>query len=822
MRFPSAFLTASLIVTVAAADDLAVYPPAVVLTGPQAGAQLSAFDATAGRATAERTAAAKYTSADPRIATVDASGFVKPTGNGETTLSVTHGGRTTSVPVKVAKYETPRERSFANHIQPILVRAGCNSGACHGALAGKGGFKLSLRGYDSDADHFAMTRQALGRRIDREEPDASLLMKKATRAMPHGGGKRFAKDSENGKVLRDWIAGGAKEPKPTDATLEAIEVFPPRLLVKPKDAFRVTVFGRYSDGTVEDVTRWAKYTSSEETVATVDEDGAVAVVGHGETAIAVLFGSRVVTATVTVPFADPVPDSAFANAAKNNFIDGPILDKLKLLRLPPSPGCTDAEFVRRAFLDACGILPKSAEIDAFLADKAGDKRTKLIDALLARPEYVDYWSHKWSDLLLISTRKLSQPSVWGFHRQIRTGVADNKPWDEFARDILTASGSTLSTGSGYFVLHKDVSDLVESTALTFLGTSITCARCHNHPLEKWTQDQYWQMANLFGRVGLKHGDRPGEVLVRSLDSGDALHLRRGVAMPPTPLGGKPMPADSVRDRRAYFADWLTQPDNPFFARAVVNRVWKNYMGRGLVESEDDLRDTNPPTNSELLDALTKDFVGHKFDLKHLMRAIMNSAAYRRSSKPLPGNADDDRFYSRYLLRRLTAEVILDAYSDIAGVPTEFGQLSIGSSGGTATSALYPPGTRAMQLPDSQPVSRFLDAFGRAERSQTCSCEVTKDSSVTQALHLNNGQTLNDKLRDKNSVVNRWLADKLDDGEIVKRLFLSALARAPTATEGKSLTSALAEARKESPTAHREAVEDAIWAVLTGKEFLFNH
>lgn len=283
-----------------------------------------------------------------------------------------------------------------------------------------------------------------------------------------------------------------------------------------------------------------------------------------------------------------------------------------------------------------------------------------------------------------------------------------------------------------------------------------------------------------------------------------------------------MPADSVRDRRAYFADWLTQPDNPFFARAVVNRVWKNYMGRGLVESEDDLRDTNPPTNSELLDALTKDFVGHKFDLKHLMRAIMNSAAYRRSSKPLPGNADDDRFYSRYLLRRLTAEVILDAYSDIAGVPTEFGQLSIGSSGGTATSALYPPGTRAMQLPDSQPVSRFLDAFGRAERSQTCSCEVTKDSSVTQALHLNNGQTLNDKLRDKNSVVNRWLADKLDDGEIVKRLFLSALARAPTATEGKSLTSALAEARKESPTAHREAVEDAIWAVLTGKEFLFNH
>jgi len=822
MRSSLALLIAALLSPLAAAGELAVYPPAVALTGPQAGAQLGAFDSIAGRATAELTASAQYASENPRIATVDAKGLVKATGNGDTSIAVTHGGRTTKVPVNVARFETPRERSFANHIQPILMRVGCNSGACHGALAGKGGFKLSLRGYDSDADHFAITRQALGRRVDREEPDASLLLKKATRTMPHGGGTRFAKDSENAKILREWIAGGANGPKATDASLEKIEVYPPRLLVKPKDAFRVSVFARYSDGTVEDVTRWAKYTSSEETVATVDEDGAVAVAGHGQTAIAVLFGSRVVTATVTVPFANAVPDAAFATAAKNNFIDGPILDKLKLLRLPPSPECADAEFIRRAYLDTCGILPKPAEVDAFLAEKGSDKRAKLIDALLARPESVDYWTHKWSDLLLISTRKLSQQSVWGFHRHVRSSVADNKPWDEFARAILTSSGSTLSTGSGYFVLHKDVSDLAESTALTFLGTSITCARCHNHPLEKWTQDQYWQMANLFSRVGLKNGDRPGEVLVRSLDSGDALHLRRGVAMAPTPLGGKPIPADGEKERRAYFADWLTEPGNPFFAKAIVNRVWKNYMGRGLVEAEDDLRDTNPPTNAELLDALTKDFVEHKFDLKHLMQAILNSAAYQRSSKPVPGNADDDRFYSHYLLRRLTAEVILDAYSDIAGVPTDFGQVSIGSSGGTANSVLYPAGTRALQLPDSQLVSRFLDAFGRAERSQTCSCEVAKDSSVSQALHLNNGKTLNDKLRDKNSVVNRWLADKLDDGEIVKRVFRLALARPPTSAEAKTLTAALGEARKETPVAHREAVEDVIWAVLTGKEFLFNH
>ncbi len=822
MRFPISCLALAFAGSLATAGELVVYPSAVTLTGPRASAQLSAFDSVGGRATASVTESAKFTSGDPKIAVADANGVLKAVGNGETTIAVEHTGRTVKLPVRVVRFETPKVWSFGNHIQPILVRAGCNSGACHGALAGKGGFKLSLRGYDSDADHFAMTRQAVGRRVDREEPAASLLTKKATRAVPHGGGTRFAKGSENDEILKDWITKGAAGPMGTDATLAKIEAFPPRSLLKPKDALRVTVFAHYSDGVVEDVTRWAKFTSSEETVATVDEDGAVSVVGTGETAIAVLFGSRVATATVTVPFANTVDDAVFAGTARNNYIDGPILDKLRLLRVPPSPAGSDAEFIRRAYLDTCGILPKPAEIEKFLADAAKDKRVTLIDALLNRPEYVDYWTHKWSDLLLISTRKLSQPSVWGAHRYVRASVADNRPWDEFARGLLTASGSTLSTGAGYFVLHKDVSDLAESTALTFLGTSITCARCHNHPLEKWTQDQYWQMANLFSRVGLKNGDRAGEVLVQSLGSGDALHLRRGIAMAPTPLGGKPLSVDSPQDRREYFADWLTEPTNPFFAKAIVNRVWKNYMGRGLVEAEDDLRDTNPPTNAELLDALAKDFVEHKFDLKHLMRMILNSAAYQRSSKPVAGNADDDRFYSHYLLRRLSAEVILDAYSDIAGVPTPFGRLTLGTSGGTSESKLYPAGIRAMQLPDSQLVSQFLDAFGRAERSQTCSCEITKDSSVTQALHLNNGQTLNEKLRDKNSVVAKWLVDKLDDGDIVKRIFQLALARAPSAAEAKTLMAALAEARWESPAALRETIEDAVWAVLTGKEFLFNH
>jgi hypothetical protein len=364
-----------------------------------------------------------------------------------------------------------------------------------------------------------------------------------------------------------------------------------------------------------------------------------------------------------------------------------------------------------------------------------------------------------------------------------------------------------------------VTALTETTALTFMGTSITCARCHNHPLEKWTQDQYWSMANLFSQVAMKNGDRPGEVTVQSEPSGDVLHPRRGMPMPAAPLDGQA--AAAHQDRRRSFADWLTAPGNPFFARAVVNRVWRNYLGRGLVEAEDDLRQTNPPSNEELLDALAKDFIAHQYDLKHLMRTIMNSAAYQRSSVAAPGNKTDDRYYSRYFIRRLPAEVVLDAYSAITKVPTAFAKLQVGSTGGTAATADYPLGTRALQLPDTQLVSQFLDAFGRPERGQTCSCERQQESSVAQALHLNNGQTLNDKLRDKKSRVEDWLAERINDPEVIRRLYLLALCRQPTPEEQKHFITVMAEAARDPSTSRREALEDLFWAVLTGREFLFN-
>lgn len=721
------------------------------------------------------------------------------------------------VPMRADEVSTP---SFRNHVIPILTRLGCNSGACHGALAGKGGLKLSLRGYAPTEDHFVLTRQANARRVNRQEPAHSLMLLKPTLALPHGGGQKLLVDSPEYKVLADWIASGASAPSDKDPRVERIEVTPKESVLKPKDTLQVRVKAMYTDGHTEDVTRWAKFVSSEDLVAGVDENGLATVQGHGEAAISVLFSNQVASLRITSPLAEPVDPKLYAQSPRHNFIDELVLKKLQSLRIPPSPQCTDEEFIRRAYLDAAGILPTPEEQRKFLKDQRPDKRARLIDSLLERPEFVDYWTYKWSDLLLISSRKLPQPAMRAFYQYVRQNVADNKPWDEFARGILTAQGSNLQNGAAnYFVLHKEISDLTESTTVTFLGMSITCARCHNHPLEKWTQDQYWGLANLFSRVGIKNGDRGGEFFVQSLADGDVLHLRRGVPMPPTPLDAKP--AAAGKDRREVFAQWLTTPDNPYFARATVNRVWRNFMGRGLVEAEDDLRQTNPPSNEELFDALAKDLVAKKYDVKSLMRTIMTSAAYQRSSASLPANKSDDRYYSRYLIRRLPAEVVLDAYSDLSKVPTAFDKVTIGQSGGDSPTGDYPLGTRALQLPDTQLVSQFLDAFGRPERGQTCSCERQQESSVTQALHLNNGQTLNDKLRDKKSRVEEWLKEDVSDQEAIRRVFELALCRAPNAEEQGRFSKILAEARQDGQTTRREMIEDLFWSVLTGREFLFN-
>src|SRR5262245_6778769 len=417
--------------------------------------------------------------------------------------------------------------SFRNQVLPILTRIGCNSGACHGALAGKGGLKLSLRGYAPADDYFVLTRQANARRVNLSEPAKSLMLLKPTLALAHGGGQKLEVNSPEYRLLADWIAHGAPGPSEKDPRIQRIEVTPVEKVLKPKDTLQVQVRAYYSDGHSDDVTRWAKFSSSEDLVAGVDENGLAKVLGHGEAAISVWFSNMVASMRIVSPLAEPVAAKIFAQSPRHNFIDALVLMKLEALRIPPSPQCSDEEFTRRAFLDAAGILPTPDEQTKFLVSK---QRTKLIDELLNRSEFVDYWTYKWCDLLLISSRKLPQPAMRAFYQYVRQSVADNKPWDQFARGILTAQGSNLQNGAAnYFVLHKDVTDLTESTSVTFLGMSITCARCHNHPLEKWTQDQYWAMANLFSRVGIRNGDRTGEVSVQSQTDGDVLHPRRGFA-----------------------------------------------------------------------------------------------------------------------------------------------------------------------------------------------------------------------------------------------------------------------------------------------------
>ena len=698
--------------------------------------------------------------------------------------------------------------SFRNQVIPVLTKMSCNQGACHGALAGKNGFKLSLRGYDPDADYDTLTRQAVGRRVSLADPAASLILQKASFGIPHGGGKRFAKDSLEYKILYDWIAGGAPPPMAADPDVVSLEVTPASAVLQPGAEQQLTVRAKYSNGKIEDVTRWVKYNSNSDAVATVNETGKVKMIGTGEVAITLYYQSRVLYSRLTVPFANLVEPAAYAKFERRNFIDDLALAKWKALHLAPSGPVTDSGFLRRAFLDAAGILPTAEEVELFLADKSPDKRAKIIDQLLERDEFVDYWAYKWSDLLLVSSRKLRTNTMWSFYYWIRDSVKQNKPWDQFARDIFTASGSNRENGAlNYFVLHKDPILLSENATQAFLGQRLTCARCHNHPLEKWTQKQYYQLANLFARVGVKNGPEGGESIVFAKTTGDVIYPRLLKPLAPTPLDGEAMPLDSLEDRRVPFAKWLTDKKNPYFGRNIVNRVFGNFMGRGLVDPIDDLRATNPASNEEMLAALTKDFIDHGYDIKRLIRTVMNSGIYQLSSEANATNTNDNVFYSKYIVKRLPAEVILDAMSQVTGSPTSF--------------TGYPAGTRAMQLPDSQVVSQFLASFGRPPRQICDASERSSDPSIPQALHVINGDTLNRKLSAADGYPALLVKLGLSDKRIVEHMYLSAFSRYPSESESESLAALLKKSRANKEE-RKQAVEDMMWATLTGKEFLFNY
>ena len=708
--------------------------------------------------------------------------------------------------------------SFRNHVQPVLAKAGCSSGACHGAAAGQGGFKLSLRGDDDEGDWKSITRSALGRRIVLSDPARSLLLLKPTGAVPHKGGTRFEVGSLEYKILSEWIAAGTPPPKADDARITKLEVSPEHATLKPGDAQQLTVKATFSDGLVQDVTRWAKFTDANASVTTVDESGNVRVAGFGEGAITAWFLSRIAIATITAPYTNKVPPDVFTKVPRRNFIDDEVIAKLRELNIPPSPRATDEVFIRRAFLDTIGVLPTAEEVRVFLADTSSSKRDRLIDSLLARPEFVDYWSYKWSDLLLVNSERLRPAAMWSYYNWIRNNVAANTPWDRFVRELVTARGSTLENGAAnFYALHEDPPNMAETTSQAFLGMSINCAKCHNHPMEKWTNDEYFGFANLFARVRSKTGGGDGEKIIFAASEGNINQPLTGRPQKPKPLDGHALSIDDPNDRRAALADWLTSRDNTYFARAIVNRVWANFYGVGLVEKVDDLRITNPASNEKLLSAAANFLADQKFDLKALMRAILQSETYQRSSVALPENAADQRFYSRYYPKRLMAEVLLDAYAQATGVPTEF-RLDLRNQN-RGIGEKYPAGLRALQLPDTRAFSYFLETFGRPDRLKTCECERTAEPSMSQALHIANGDTVNKKLAAKNSIVAKLLNAKVSDEKLIDEACLTSLSRLPAATEKERFLKALAGTKDAE---RRTALEDIFWAMLSSREFLFNH
>jgi hypothetical protein len=661
-----------------------------------------------------------------------------------------------------------------------------------------------------------------GRRIELAAPAQSLLLTKPTAATPHKGGKRFEPLSRDYRVLAGWLTQGAPAPADSDAKLASLEVLPAHSVLRVGAEQHLLVRATYSDGRVEDVTDWAKFSSADETVASVDETGKASVVGAGEGSVAVWFSSRIVMARITVPFGNPADPQLYASAPRRNFIDDLGLAQLAELRLPPSRRTTDEEFVRRVYLDTIGVLPAPAEVSSFLAETAPDKRDRLIERLLSRSEFVDYWTYRWADVFLVNGKLLRPEAVKAYYNWLRGNVAANASWATLARQIVTAQGESTQNGAtNFYAVHQDPETMAENVSQTFLGLSINCAHCHNHPLEKWTNDQYYAFANLFARVRAKgwggdtrSGDGLRTVYVEA--RGDLIQPRTGRPQPPAPLDGAVVDPESTRDRREELANWLTSKDNKLFSRAIANRVWAAFFGRGLVDPVDDLRSSNPASNEPLLDAISDYLVQHDFDLKALMRVILQSETYQRSSEVLPANRGDSKYFARYYPRRLMAEVLHDAICGVTKIPSKFETIDL-SDGSTEKTAFYPDGTRATQLYDSAVSSYFLSTFGRNKREITCECERSNQPSLVQVLHLSNGTTLNEKLTKSGGLLDAWMTSAKPDAALIDEGYLAALCRQPTAAERNGLTELLAGTVGPE---RRVVLEDFLWALLTSREFLF--
>ncbi len=717
--------------------------------------------------------------------------------------------------------DDPAPPSFVNDVEPVLTRLGCNSGGCHGKLSGQNGFKLSLRGFAPEQDYLAITRDARGRRIARSRPRESLLLAKPLMRVPHKGGEKLKAGTPEYRTILAWIAAGAPGPTGKEPTVAKLAIEPPGGSYRPQDARPLKVVASYSDGSSRDVTALALYKSNEEGLASIDESGTVRALRPGASSVMALFQGQVAVHVVTTPYENAVDERLYAD--RSNFVDDFAMAKLREVRLEPSPGCDDATFLRRARLDLTGTLPSPDEAVAFASDADPNKRAKLVDRLLESPEYVDFWASAWGELFQNRVErdgdKRGKKGVRGFARWIREGVRENRPWDAMVRDVLTARGPLSNEpAGGYYLVNRKPEDLAEAAAHAFLGTRIQCAKCHNHPLERFTQDDYYGMAAFFTRVKTegKSTDEGPAVDVglpgrRGRRKGAAIDAekvgigqpRTGQFLPPRPLDRSDVALEPGQDPREALAAWMTSKDNRLFARAIVNRVWKQFFAVGLVEPVDDLRATNPATNEPLLDALCSDLIAHEFDLKHLMRTILRSRTYALSSDPLPSNAADRKFFSHYYPRRLPAEVLADALASATGVPERYEG--------------YAEGLRAVQLPDPKVQNYFLDTFGRPERVTPCACERSGEVTMPQVLNLMNGEGLEGRLGSGEGRLAELLKSGKPDREVAETLFLATLGRTPTEEQWRTIESAI------SGGGDRPGVfKDLLWALVNSKEFLFNH
>jgi hypothetical protein len=783
-----------------AAGDLAVSPREVAFADAYAGRQLLVCEG-------ERdvTRAARYASSDAAVVAVDDRGYLRPAGDGAAQVVVRHGSAKAHVAVRVSGFRTGRAIDFRTEVVPLLSRLGCNAGGCHGKASGQNGFKLSLFGSDPAFDAEAIVREARGRRIFPAAPAQSLLLLKATGQVPHGGGKRFTADSEEYRLLRRWIEAGAPASASGTAAVVRLRVTPADRVLKHGEGQQLAVVAVYADGGERDVTRQAEYFGNLDTVATVDHDGWVeARQQSGEAALMARYLGHVAVFRAIVPHGEPLRDIAGFRA--NNYVDELAAARWKKLGLRPSPPADDATFLRRVTVDLCGRLPTTDEARAFLADGAVDKRARLIDRLLDSPDYPAYFAMRWGSILRNSSLAGANQAAYAFHDWIKDQVARNRPYDEFVRGIVAAAGEWQDAPpvNWYWQMRDDqLHQVTADTAQVFLGVRLQCARCHHHPYERWSQDDYYGLAGFFTRLGRKSfGEPPPYYAAGSVTTGEK-DPHTGKAPEAKYPDGPAARYAPEEDPRHALVDWMAKPDNPFFAKALVNRLWGHFLGRGLCHEVDDMRDSNPPSNPELLDALAKDFIQHKFDVKHVIRSIVNSRVYQLSSEPTDANRMDRQNFARYYARRMLAEVFFDAVNQATGTKANFSGVAAGA--------------RAVDLPHEGFGSYFLDTFDRPRRVTGCECERSSGATLAQVLLLANSDEVENRLRSGDGLVARLVKAKKTTPEVVEELYLTAYARRPTKAELEKAAGYI-----EKQQNRQQALEDVLWVILNSKEFMFNH